>query len=187
MVSGSADSLIKIWDANTFCFIATLIGHTGEVFTLVASSNLNILFSGSLDKTIKAWDTDKYELVQTLTGHTDAVEALVVDSKNRLISGADDKSVIAWVRSDFYNIFDLKEHTEKVQTVKFLDGSRLMSGSDDDLVKLWNFQIGKCIDTQKANMNGVKALAVMSNNMVVGVSQKSNLTKIWSTNLFQNS
>ncbi len=184
-MSGSADTFIKIWDSKTFNFITALIGHTDEVFTLVSSATLNFLFSGSLDKTIKVWDINEYELYQTLSGHTDGVEALVVDSNSRLISGSDDNSVIVWDRSDYKNTFNLTGHTRKVQTVKFLDGSRLISGSDDDKLKLWNFQIGQCIDTQTANMTGITALALMSNKMVVGVSNMSTIIKIWDTNLFQ--
>ena len=54
VISGSADTTIKVWDMKTRTCIATLTGHTNWVWTLVELQNGDVI-SGSGDNTIKVW------------------------------------------------------------------------------------------------------------------------------------
>ena len=53
LVSGSYDSMIKVWDPSTWICQQTLEGHTGGVVALAECSGQ--LVSGSADNTIKVW------------------------------------------------------------------------------------------------------------------------------------
>eukprot|EP00727_Mastigamoeba_balamuthi_P005428 m51a1_g1504 hypothetical protein (511) ;mRNA; f:373843-375876 len=52
--SGSYDSSIKMWSADTWQCLQTVVRHTSSVDALAVHAN--ILFSGSADTTIKVWD-----------------------------------------------------------------------------------------------------------------------------------
>ena len=56
LVSGSADSTIKIWNPTTGALIQTLAGHPAPVLALTVRQNGNLV-SGSIDNTIKIWGT----------------------------------------------------------------------------------------------------------------------------------
>ena len=54
LFSASADSTIRVWDADTHKHLATLRGHTHYVECLALYGNK--LFSGSADDTIRVWN-----------------------------------------------------------------------------------------------------------------------------------
>ena len=56
LFSGSSDGSICVWDADTHAHVATLEGHTYQVWCLTIYKNK--LFSGSGDRTIRVWDLD---------------------------------------------------------------------------------------------------------------------------------
>ncbi len=113
LVSGSADSLVKIWNKTTLSLVKTLIGHTDEVYCLIATSDN--LISGGADNTIRVWDPNTYQLKQILSGHTGGVEVLIILSDNVLASGSDDNTIKIWSLSDnFVNLQNLT-HSTSVQ------------------------------------------------------------------------
>src|SRR2546427_3907116 len=52
LASGSADGIVKLWDAATGQELLTLKGHTDIVFSVAFSPDGKRLASGSLDRTV---------------------------------------------------------------------------------------------------------------------------------------
>ena len=64
LVSGSADSTIKIWNLENGSLLNTLTAHTSSVISLLVLSNGNLL-SGSNDGTIREWNLNTFDLLNT--------------------------------------------------------------------------------------------------------------------------
>lgn len=66
MVSGSLDTSIRVWDAETGSCKHTLMGH--QSLTSGMELRSNILVSGNADSTVKVWDITNGQCLQTLSG-----------------------------------------------------------------------------------------------------------------------
>jgi len=55
LVSGSADTTIKLWDMQTGGVVKTFQFHTGRVLSVSLSTDCTIIASGSDDETIRLW------------------------------------------------------------------------------------------------------------------------------------
>ncbi|KAA8915486.1 hypothetical protein TRICI_002365 [Trichomonascus ciferrii] len=56
VVSGSMDSTVRVWDANTGSALLTLLLHEGAVFYCEVSPNGQLMATGGLDGVLVVWD-----------------------------------------------------------------------------------------------------------------------------------
>lgn len=101
MVKKLNDDPIRIWDVETGMLVKELVGHRGDVKSLVFIEDGQILVSGSFDKTIKIWDVAGGALLATMTGHGDFVQTIAVSQSARyLASGGGVAEIKIWQRDD---------------------------------------------------------------------------------------
>jgi WD40 repeat protein len=72
LISGSADSTIKLWNVKTGEVKATLAGHESDVLSLAISNDGQFLISGSFKK-LKIWNTRNGKQIKTLNVHENSV------------------------------------------------------------------------------------------------------------------
>lgn len=58
IVSGSDDRTIKVWNLKSGKELMTLMGHSGNVYSVDISFNGKYIVSGSGDMAIKIWDME---------------------------------------------------------------------------------------------------------------------------------
>jgi WD40 repeat protein len=99
IVSGSDDSTLRLWDAQTGQPIGqALQGHTGSLRPVAFSPDGKRIVSGSDDSTLRLWDAQTGQPIgQPLQGHTGSVSSVAFspDGK-RIMSGSDDKTLRLW-------------------------------------------------------------------------------------------
>ncbi|KAI5701559.1 hypothetical protein M8J76_017263 [Diaphorina citri] len=96
VVSGSLDTSIRVWEAESGNLRHTLMGH--QSLTSGMELRNNILVSGNADSTVKVWDIVSGQCLQTLSGrnkHQSAVTCLQFNSRF-VITSSDDGTVKLW-------------------------------------------------------------------------------------------
>ena len=93
VATASFDSTVRLWDARTGAFVATLRGHVGAVYWCVWSSDSRLLASCSQDTTVKVWDLRTRKLVSDVASSEAEVFALdwSCDGRKAVSGGADKK------------------------------------------------------------------------------------------------
>jgi WD40 repeat protein len=66
LTSKTEDGTVSLWDAQNGRLLATLLGHTGAVYSLALCADRHLQTSGSFDGTVKIWSTDSGALSATL-------------------------------------------------------------------------------------------------------------------------
>ena len=90
VVSGSDDKTLKVWDVATGKCVATLEGHSGDVYGVAVFPDGRRVVSVSRDNTLKVWDVAQTgECVATLEGHSNTVSCVAVfPDGRRVVSGS---------------------------------------------------------------------------------------------------
>ncbi len=139
---------------------STLMGHGGEVNTIVISPDGKTIISGSDDKTLKIWDLNSQKLLRTLEGHTNWVYAIAIGGDSQtIVSGSKDKTIKLWQLAG-QQTRTLTGHTSYVNSVAISpDRTKIASGSYDKTVKVWNLKTGR-VETLKGHYREVLTVAI---------------------------
>ena len=150
IASGSRDTTVWIWDANTGAAVCQpLQGHSHWVTSVAFSPDGTFIVSGSNDKTLCIWDAKTGTAVgQPLQGHSDWVRSVALSPDGTLIaSGSDDKTVYILDATTGVAVGQpFHGHSNLVTSVVFSPDSTLIaSGSYDNTVCIWDAETGAAV------------------------------------------
>ncbi len=192
IVSGSADKMVKLWDANTGEELKTFKGHSLSVQCVSFSPAGNQIVSGSgegyisnVRKTdgIKIWDASTGEELRTLLGHAEAIMYVSFSPDGALIASAsDDKTIKLWDVVSGEELRTLQGHENGVLTLRFSpDGKQVASGCGV-CAKLWNVLFGYMIKELKefnGRTNGISCICFSPDGARLASGGYDNEIKLW--------
>ena len=98
IITGSDDTLVKIWCSSTGTLRHALRGHTGEISFLDVNCTNTLIASASFDYTIRTWFLDSGVPCATLLGHANIVSEVRFSPTNSkiLLSASWDQTLRVW-------------------------------------------------------------------------------------------
>ena len=180
--SGFEDSLIKLWNPQTWREIAQLQGHTSGITSCAFSPDGRQLATSGLDDTIRIWDVARHTEQATLRGHSSWVWQVCFSPDGKTLASAGmDFTVKLWDAVTGKELRTLRGHANSVYCLAFSpDGSRLASGGDDQTVHLWDWRTGKELTVLRGH-NGKLGRLFFSPDGRTLVSSGEDGTRIWRT------
>jgi WD40 repeat protein/serine/threonine protein kinase len=179
LVSGSLDTKLKVWDADTGQVVLSFKAHILPAYCVAISPDGKRLVSGSQDKTLKVWDADKGQELLILKGHADAVWCVAIspDGK-RLVSGSQDKTLKVWNADTGQEVLTLKGHTLPVTGVAISpDGKRIVSGSDT--LKVWDADKGQELLSLGGHLAPIWCVAISPDGKRLVTGSLDKTLKVW--------
>ncbi|KAF4122069.1 F-box and WD-40 domain protein CDC4 [Geosmithia morbida] len=152
LVSGSYDSVVRVWRISTGECLHVLHGHSQKVYSVVLDHERNRCISGSMDSLVKIWDLATGACLHTLEGHSLLVGLLDLND-GRLVSAAADSTLRIWDPETGRCKNTLMAHTGAITCFQH-DGQKVISGSEKT-VKMWDIQTGECVQDLLTDLTGV--------------------------------
>ncbi|KAJ2880221.1 ubiquitin-binding SDF ubiquitin ligase complex subunit met30 [Coemansia asiatica] len=159
MITGSYDSKVHVWDAETFELVSELTGHTMPVRALEFDECK--LFSGSLDGTVKIWDYRNGTCIRTLQVFENGGVISLHHQRGTLVVGGE-SGIIRVYNIAKMTSFTLSGHTDWVNSVRLYGENTLFSCSDDMLAKRWDLEQRRCVHTYSGHTHHVQSLHLSS-------------------------
>jgi WD40 repeat protein len=160
VVSGSADSSVKIWDLETGRELWTLPEHEAAVKSVAYSPDGRRVLSGGADYTIRLWDVETGEELKSSTGHSNVINSVAYSPDGKFaVSGSADRTVKIWNMENHRTVQTLYGHSLWVNAVCYSpDGRAIASASRDGTVRLWNAETGEPLRTLSGHHSEVFAV-----------------------------
>ncbi len=161
LASGSWDSTIKIWEADSGRCLATFPTSTyNQINALAYSPDGQRLASHNFGD-IEIWEPISERCLSTLTGPKASATALSYSPDGRSLASAHlDTSIEIWDLASGRCRATLSGHTDLVNALAFSpDGRSLASASNDETAKIWDPASGLCLATLSGHKCAVKGLA----------------------------
>ena len=191
LASGSRDTKIRLWEADTGKYIRTtgsnvgihrmLRVHTSSVSSIAFNPDGSRLASGSRDGTIRLWNAATGKHLATLRGHTDYIYSIAFSPDgSRLASGSGDDTIRLWDATTSEHLSTLEGHTDVVYRIAFSpDGSRLASGSLDSTIRLWDGVSGELMATLRGHTKYVLSIAFSPDGSRLASMSGDRTIRLW--------
>jgi platelet-activating factor acetylhydrolase IB subunit alpha len=138
-LTGSRDSLIKLWEIDSAHCVHNFRGHEDWVRMIRLNSTAKYLASCSTDRLVKVWSMETKALVVDLYGHDHVVEC------------------IAWASPATVTAMKIPEDKE---ADVLIEGATLVlaSAGRDKTIRLWHINVGACLFIIDGHDNWVRGL-----------------------------
>ncbi len=186
LVSGSADSTVKLWDVKTGICGNTLIGHSDWIVAVAISPDGALIASSGVDRLIKLWDVKTGTCVKTLEGHTACVWAIAFAptatdfARPTLASSSDDATIKLWDLETGECLHTLEGHSSHVRAISYSpDGKTLVSGSSDRTIQFWDTASGTQLKTLQGHTDPIRSLVFSPNGRTITSASEDQSLRIW--------
>ncbi|XP_014672185.1 PREDICTED: pre-mRNA-processing factor 19-like isoform X2 [Priapulus caudatus] len=130
--TGTADSMIKIWDLKERTNVANFPGHSGPITAISFSENGYYLATSADDSVVKLWDLRKLKNFKTITLDENAeVKSLCFDQSGTYLAVAG-TDVRVYLCKQWQELAVFGEHTQLVTGVRFAHNARFIATTSMD-------------------------------------------------------
>lgn len=190
VVSGSADSTVKVWDVTTQTCLYTMAHHNNKVQSVRWNpSESTVLASASFDRTIVVLDGRqpdafaKFHLsaeAESLAWAPHDPPIIVASSEDGVVVGFD----VRMNGSD--PLFRFDAHAGAVSAISFSAHvpGMLATAGVDKMVKLWDLHdnVPKCVTSKEMNVGELFALSFYQDSpFMLGVGGSKGVLALWDT------
>ncbi|MBW4510083.1 MAG: WD40 repeat domain-containing protein [Scytonematopsis contorta HA4267-MV1] len=191
LVSGGADSTIKIWHVGANDLIDILHKHNGMVRCVAFTPDGRIFATGGDDRKILFWDLTQRQVVNTLSLEDTAAHSLLFSQDGKTLVTGSYRKIKVWRllrRSRNIDITNLEGslqhtftgHSHIVRALAMsADAKILVSGSRDKTIKVWQLETGELIHTLQGHRDGVYAVALSPDNQIIASGSADKTVKLW--------
>lgn len=189
LVSGGADSTVKIWHTGALDLIDILHKHNGMVRCVAFTPDGSMLATGGDDRKILFWNLRHRQVEIALSLDDTAAHSLVLSQDGQILITGSYRKIKVWRTScqegniillDTEPLHTLMGHSHIVSSLAIsADAKLLVSGSRDKVIKIWQLETGELLHTLKGHRDAVLAIALSPDGQIIASGSADKTIKLW--------
>jgi WD40 repeat protein len=182
VLTSSADTTLRLWDADTGKCLRLFEGHTARIVSAALSPDGRRVLSGGSgdnDKTVRLWDATTGKELHKMIGHTGTVDGVAFGPEGMAIS-AGDRTMHLWDLKTGKKAGVLTGHTDFVHNVAYADKAKLAATcSYDTSIRLWNLETGKELGKLTGHSDHIASVCFSLDGKRLLSAAVDNTVRIW--------
>jgi WD40 repeat protein len=197
LVSGGADSTIKLWHIGASDLIDVLHKHNGIVRCTACTPDGRMFVTGGDDRTILFWDLTYRTVVFTLSLDDTAPRTLALSEDGTILVAGSYRKIKVWritriprslmletyptttiVNAELLHSFTAHSHIVSSLRIS-QDGKILVSISMDKTIKIWNLATGELLRILKGHGGEVLAIDLSPDSKIIASGSVDTTIKLW--------
>ena len=169
LLSGSADTNIKVWDIRRKNCMGTYRGHANAVNNVLFSPDGSLAASGDEDGTVKVWDLTAGKLLYESLEHKRAITAIAFHPTEFLLATASmDKTIKFFDIDSFHLVSTITTGASAAKCIQFHPDGTFLIATVQDQMKLFTWEPVKCLEQVEVPWNNVSDFSIQqANNRIV--------------------
>ncbi|KAF2166276.1 hypothetical protein M409DRAFT_66745 [Zasmidium cellare ATCC 36951] len=158
LLSGSADSTIRLWSMDTWSNLVVYRSHNSPVWDVRFCPQGHYFTSASADRTARLWSTPQIAPLRLFVGHDSDVETVAWHPNNAYVftgSGGGDRTVRMWDLQRGHSVRLFTGHTGNVTAIACAPSGQVVASADDrGEIILWNLTTGRLVKRMRGHGRG---------------------------------
>ncbi|MEA5582394.1 WD40 repeat domain-containing protein [Nodularia harveyana UHCC-0300] len=189
LVSGGADSTVKLWHIGGLDLIDILDKHHSMVRCVAFTPDGGMLVTAGDDRKVLFWDLVQRQVAIALSLDDTAAHSLVISPNGQTLAIGSYRKIKVWqtlqpnewkTLKDSPPLYTLTGHSHIVSALAICaDAKLLVSGSWDHTIKIWHLETGKLIRTLTGHRDRVYAIALSPDQQIIASGSADHTIKLW--------
>ncbi|MDP2438887.1 MAG: WD40 repeat domain-containing protein [archaeon] len=188
LITGSADSTLRIWNPQTASSVKIGGGkfHTQAITCMDMMAGSPLVLSGGEDGLLGITNVMTAKAVSMLRGNGTSIEALASSSQlNIAAAGTMNGSILLWDTIKGVLRSQVAAHSEAItRLVPHPTAPVLFSSSVDGKVKAWDVRSNQCLKTFCGHLEGILDLAIRADGSLLATASEDGSTSIYDVGTF---
>jgi len=180
IVTGHADTTVRIWDGSTGKPLSPLLNHPKEVVALALSRDAAKLATASSDKCVRIWRVSDGALVGGPLEHKSAIRTMAFDpNAGLLMCGCFNGSVHLWDLGSGRKRYEIRDAGSNWWGCFSPDGNRLATTSIDPTARIWDVATGKPLGSPMVHQEMVRTVAFSPDGKLLVTASNDKTIRLW--------